>query len=154
MVSHAEVQNLANTVFLLWPQLFEVLVHYHRQPLTISSILQVLIDLCGTDWYHFLVCSIYYHILCFFEKGLWILSLFWFLSLLSWYFSYGNETRTQSLLIPRQKPNCFCHTDVMCSSWNLRLLNSSLFSFPWFMYVVDFTSLKLVRFLSCKQSSR
>ena len=42
-------------------------------------------------------------------------------------FSFGNdETRTQNLLILRQKPNRFWHADVLFRSWNLRLLSSSL----------------------------
>ena len=44
-------------------------------------------------------------------------------------FFYGNDKiRNQNLLITRQKPNGFCHKNLLFLFWNLTLLNSSLYT--------------------------
>lgn len=80
---------------------------------------------CVGDWYHFFcLLQLLLKTLIFFEK---FVNLKLFQVFNGWAFSCGkDETRTQNLLIPRQKSNHLFQKNVIFPSLNLSLLNLSL----------------------------
>ena len=109
MTSHVVEVTLANP--LLWPQSFEILVIYFRQPLSLSSnkmmtgrcilqvFLQVWLFLYMGDWYHSLVCCNCYYRLCLFRK---VCEFHTCLDLKQLTLSNGNgKTQTQNTFIPK-----------------------------------------------------
>ena len=106
---------------------------------------------CVGDWYHFFcLLQLLLKTLIFFEK---FVNLKFVQVFNGWAFSCGkDETRTQNLLIPRQKSNHLFQKNVIFPSLNLSLLNLSLI-FWRFTCVLDFALLCLVKFLNHKPSS-
>ena len=80
---------------------------------------------CVGDWYHFFcLLQLLLKTLIFFEK---FVNLKFVQVFNGWAFSCGkDETRTQNLLIPRQKSNHLFQKNVIFPSLNLSLLNLSL----------------------------
>ena len=117
----------------LWPQPFEILVHYPRQPPSVP-LDKILVYISCKSGYSWKWGIDNFHRPCFFRK----VYKFRFLQIFnSWCFSNGNETQSQNLLIARWKPNRFGHSGLydqnsFVSIYRISALWVWVSSLPWF----------------------